>query len=60
MAENKGKPSGNVAANKKEVGAKGTVKELGATTGAKKKKASRRSGEAGVTGTIRHREKANA
>jgi len=41
MAGNKGKPSGNVAENKKDVGKHGDIKEIGAQSGAKKKKLSK-------------------
>ncbi|MFN7140056.1 MAG: hypothetical protein ACK4UN_12045 [Limisphaerales bacterium] len=37
MAENKGKPSGSVAEDKKDVGKHGDIKEIGRTTGAEKK-----------------------
>lgn len=41
MAENKGKPSGNVARTKKDVGRHGDIKEIGPQAGAKKKRLSK-------------------
>ncbi len=52
MAENKGKPSGKVAKNKKDAGRQGDLKEIGSIAGAKKKRTGAREGELAVTGTI--------
>ena len=50
MAENKGKPSGSVAQTKKDAGKPGDIKEIGRTSGAKKKKLSSDAGIVGVAG----------
>ena len=55
MAENKGKPSGTVARNKKDAGKQGDIKEIGRTAGARKKKPSRSVGMAVATGGGRPR-----
>lgn len=41
MGENKGKPSGKVAENKKDIGKQGDEKEIGGQAGAKKKELSK-------------------
>jgi hypothetical protein len=50
MAENKGKPSGTVARNKKDPGKQGDIKDTGYIAGAKKKRLSRDAGIVAVTG----------
>jgi hypothetical protein len=50
MAENKGKPSGPVARDKKDVGKQGDIKNIGSIAGAKKKNLSRSAGIVAVTG----------
>jgi hypothetical protein len=50
MGENKGKPSGSVAQTKKDAGKPGDIKEIGRTSGAKKKKLSSDAGIVGVAG----------
>lgn len=50
MAEHKGKPSGTIARTKKDPGKQGDVKEIGATSGANKKKLSEDAGIVAVAG----------
>jgi hypothetical protein len=50
MAENKGKPSGTVARDKKDVGKQGDIKDTRFIAGARKKKLSRSAGLVAVTG----------
>ena len=52
MAENKGKPSGTVARNKKAPGKQGDIKNKGRISGARKNKPSSRVGTRAVTGVL--------